>query len=350
MSVLTTTAVITILLFLSVAGIPDTAGITAFMSFFSSGYPMYSAQTAAPERMYVLPSGCPFGIKVRSDGVMVVGVNNGSPAQKCGIRKGDVITSVNGTEVTTNEELSAAIQLSSPASLCVRRGDSLLYLSATPDIDDGILRIGAWVRDSAAGIGTLTFVSPETGDFAGLGHSVSDVTTGDAVPLGKGEITAADIYDVIKGKSGETGELCGALIGQDSIGSLTANTDVGVFGQMNVPPTCGEPVPVAFRHEVECGEAVILSTISGTQPQEYSIEIERINLCDLNGSKGMVISVTDKRLLEQTGGIVRGMSGSPILQNGRLVGAVTHVLVNDPTKGYAVFAETMLSEMSDISS
>lgn len=303
-----------------------------------------SVEVNSTERKMLIPGGNPFGIKLRTDGVMVISVNSGSPADKAGIKPGDIISSVNGVEVHTNSEIAGAVQLDSAECVIILNRGSGEYCIKTEPIQDGEdLRIGAWVRDSAAGIGTLTFCDPETGMFAGLGHQVSDVTTGELMPLSSGEITNAEIYSVIKGTTGEAGELCGDL-SEQTVGKLTANTAVGVFGELLSEPE-GEAIPMAFRQEVKCGEATILATINGSEPQEYSIEIEKINLCAMNGTKSMVIRVTDERLLNDAGGIVRGMSGSPIIQNGMLAGAVTHVFLNDPTRGYAVFAESMVEQM-----
>lgn len=303
-----------------------------------------SVEVNSTERKMLIPGGNPFGIKLRTDGVMVISVNSGSPADKAGIKPGDIISSVNGVEVHTNSEIAGAVQLDSAECVIILNRGSGEYCIKTEPIQDGEdLRIGAWVRDSAAGIGTLTFCDPETGMFAGLGHQVSDVTTGELMPLSSGEITNAEIYSVIKGTTGEAGELCGDL-SEQTVGKLTANTAVGVFGELLSEPE-GETIPMAFRQEVKCGEATILATIDGSEPQEYSIEIEKINLCAMNGTKSMVIRVTDERLLNDAGGIVRGMSGSPIIQNGMLAGAVTHVFLNDPTRGYAVFAESMVEEI-----
>lgn len=310
--------------------------------YFLCSIPIKRAVVTEQERRYLIPGGIPFGIKVMSDGVMVISTADGSPAKQAGLKEGDVITSVNGTEVFTNYELSEAIQASDGcAEIVYERGESVISTSVEPTLTDGVQKIGAWVRDSAAGIGTLTFIDPQSKIFGGLGHPVSDPTTGKAIPLRSGEITAADIYDVVKGDKGAAGELCGALLPNSDIGGLTLNTPTGIFGDF-AGEVCGEPVPVAFRQEVKTGAASILTTIDGCEPREYSIEIERINLPDLLGSKGMLIKITDPELLRKTGGIVRGMSGSPIIQDGRLAGAVTHVLLSDPTRGYAVFAESML--------
>ena len=312
--------------------------------FYVGAIPIKTADITQKERPRLIPCGTPFGIKLRSEGVMVVAVTENSPAAKSGIKKGDIINEINGKEVRCNSDVTAA--LTESTDILLSRADSEMVISCCPesDPDSGCLKIGAWVRDSAAGIGTMTFCDPKTGCFGGLGHPVSDVTTGDPVPLASGEITEADIYDIIKGEQGCAGELCGALYSDRTTGKLSANTSVGVFGKLSEIPS-GEAIPVAFRQEVKPGRAYILSTISGTSPRAYSIERERINLFGMNGSKGMVIRITDPELLNEAGGIVRGMSGSPIIQDGKLVGAVTHVLVNDPERGYAVFAETMLEQM-----
>lgn len=303
-----------------------------------------SVNVSQCERRMLIPGGNPFGIKLRTDGVMVISVNKNSPAEKAGIRSGDIISSVNSVPVQTNSEIAAAVQLDpEECVIVVSRGSGELCITAKPQPDGSELRLGAWVRDSAAGIGTMTFYDIETGMFGGLGHPVSDVTTGGLMPLSSGEITEADIYSVIKGKNGEAGELCGDL-NSGAVGKLTANTQVGVFGTMTSEPA-GKALPMAFRQEVKCGPATILATIDGCEPQEYSIEIEKINICALNGSKSMVVRITDERLLDAAGGIVKGMSGSPIIQNGMLAGAVTHVFINDPTRGYAVFAESMVEQI-----
>lgn len=337
--------------------------------YFLGNIPIKRAEVKQQERRYVVASGKPFGIRILSDGVMVIGAAEGSPAKSAGLREGDVIISVNGERVCSNEELAEAIRQSGErAELVYKRGESSVSVSVATMLSDGVPKIGAWVRDSAAGIGTLTFVEPSTGIFGGLGHAVSDATTGEPVPFGRGEITAADIYDIIPGEKGSAGELCGAMLPKQ-VGELSGNTAAGVFGRLSeeyfdeycgkqdgeysaavVTKASAQAIPAAFRQEVKPGAATILTTIDGNEPREYSIEIERINLADLNGPKGMLIKITDPELLKKTGGIVRGMSGSPIIQNGRLAGAITHVLVGDPARGYAVFAESMLEKQLTVDS
>lgn len=314
-------------------------------AYYLGAIPIKSVETAEKQRPMLIPCGTPFGIRLHSQGVMVVSVTKNSPAEQAGIKTGDIITEINGLEICENADVTHSLQTES--SVILSRGESTLCINVRPQADsDGELKIGAWVRDSAAGIGTLTFCEPNSMRFGGLGHAVNDETTGELVPLSSGDITAAEIFDVVKGEKGAAGELCGIILPKNTIGELSANTPLGVFGTLCEIPDA-KAIPMAFKQEVECGSASILTTLDGDTPREYSIEIERVNLFGMNGSKGMLIRVTDKELLESAGGIVRGMSGSPIIQNGRLIGAVTHVLINDPQRGYAVFAESMLEKMPE---
>ena len=210
------------------------------------------------------------------------------------------------------------------------------------------LKAGLWVRDSSAGIGTLTFYVPGSDIFAGLGHAVCDVDTGDVLPIASGEIVPARIYSVVKGQSGEPGELRGGFeLG--SLGNLAVNGETGIYGSLTQTPVRGDPVPVAMKQQVKTGYAQVLTTIDGTEPELYDIRIDQVRYNDSSPTRNMVIVITDERLLEETGGIVQGMSGSPILQDGKLVGAVTHVFVNEPTKGFAIFAENMLKTANSLS-
>lgn len=311
-----------------------------------------ASYTEYEERKSVIVCGTPFGIKMLTDGVVVTdfGAVNGrfsqqSPAEAAGIRKGDIITSINGIAVTDSISLSEAVQEDPVCTINVLRGDEELTFTANAleSDKDGEYKLGMWTKDSVAGIGTMTYYDPETGVFAGLGHGISDTSSGVRMPLLSGEITAVTITDVVKGADGMPGELCGAFISSVEIGRLTLNSDFGVFGECAAAPVLGEPVEIARRGEVHTGAAVICTTTAGMMPAEYDIEIVSIDRGSTSPIRNMTIRITDPDLLARTGGIVQGMSGSPVLQDGRLVGAVTHVLVNESDMGYAVFAENMLA-------
>lgn len=305
----------------------------------------------------VVPVGRAVGIKLFSDGVVVVGTSEidtqtgmVNPAKDCGLKEGDVITHINSTEVDTIEEVSALLQQLEGQSMSIQaiRDDKQVQLTAQAALcaSDGAYKLGAWIRDSMAGIGTLTFCDPETGCFGALGHGISDVDTAKLMPLQSGALLYSEVTDVQKGEKGAPGELHGAFQAQRELGQLSANTAGGVFGTLTDESLLQglEPVPVASRGEVRTGEATILSNIAGDRVEEYTVEIVHLYPANDSDTRNLMLKVTDPRLLEATGGIVQGMSGSPILQNGKLVGAVTHVLVNDPTQGYGILAETMLSQ------
>lgn len=299
------------------------------------------------------------GIKLFSDGVMVVGFSEiateegrSAPARDCGLKEGDIITHINSTEVDTIEEVQALLQELEGATMSIRamRDDRQIQISAqaVQCSADGSYKLGAWIRDSMAGIGTITFYDPESGIFGALGHGINDVDTAQLMPLQAGSIMYAEVTDVQKGASGAPGELHGTFQVNRDMGDLFANTGSGVFGTLSDASLVNgiEPVAVAERSEVQVGPAVIRSNIAGEKVEEYQVEITRIYPSNGEDTRNLMVKVTDPALLDATGGIVQGMSGSPILQNGKLVGAVTHVLVNDPTQGYGILAENMLAQAS----
>lgn len=305
------------------------------------------------DRRVVALCGTPFGIKMVTDGVMVVGTGavtdcNSravSPAQTAGIQEGDIILSINGEKISSKKQLTKLVESSAgqPLSLVVRRGEQLtsLHLSPVRSSLDNSYHLGLWVRDSSAGIGTMTFYDPNNGCFAGLGHAICDVDTGQLMPLSQGEIVEASIIGVHAGKSGSPGQLQGAFVANRSIGSLYTNSYNGVYGRLMNQPVDAQTIPMAQCQEVRQGPVKILTTVSGQKPQLFDACIEKLSLSQDEPTKNMVLRITDPDLLELSGGIVQGMSGSPIIQNGMLVGAVTHVFVNDPTRGYGIFAENM---------
>ena len=304
------------------------------------------------DREQVIPCGYPFGIKMFTEGVVVVGLTdveeNGifrNPAQEAGIRVGDVLIELDGQPVSLNEDVAAIVASSGGREIpyTLKRKDQTLTGTLQPlRADSGEYKAGIWVRDSSAGIGTMTYYDPSSMVFAGLGHAVCDVDTRETLPLGKGEIVDVTITGVQKGITGQPGSLRGSFEGGRLAGFMAVNGETGIYGHLtSLPVSVQKPVPIAMKQEVRSGAAQIYTTISGRSPQCYDIVIESVNLSPSSKTKGMVIRVTDPELLEATGGILQGMSGSPILQGGKLVGAVTHVFVNDQTRGYGIFAENM---------
>ncbi len=301
----------------------------------------------------VVPVGRAVGIKLFSDGVMVVGFSQipaaeGSvmPAKSCGLKEGDIITHINAAEVDTIEEVQEQLAQIGGEEMSIRalRDGRTVQVTAqaVQCSTDGTYKLGAWLRDSMAGIGTVTYYDPATGEFGALGHGVNDVDTALLMPLESGGVLSATVSDVKKGCRGTPGELHGAFELEKDIGVLTANTSYGIFGTLSGDELAEkEPVEVASRGQVETGKAVIYANVSGDEIKAYDVEITKLFPSAADG-RDMMVKVTDPELIEATGGIVQGMSGSPILQNGRLVGAVTHVLVGDPTQGYGILAEKML--------
>ena len=311
------------------------------------------AQNSAPRS--VIPLGRAVGIKLFAQGVLVVGLSDittdqglASPARACGLQEGDVITHINDAQVSSIEEVQTILQdlEGQEMELTVLRDEESQEVTtrAAQCSTDGAYKLGAWIRDSMAGIGTLTFVDPETGLFGTLGHGINDVDTAVLMKLQSGAITPASVAGVVKGVNGRPGELRGAFSSSQDLGTLYANTESGVFGHLQDPGTfTGTPVPVATAEEVHTGQATILANVAGTEVEEYTVEILKV-YSNTSDTRDLMLRVTDPRLLEKTGGIVQGMSGSPILQDGKLVGAVTHVLIDHADRGYGILAQNMLDQ------
>ena len=305
----------------------------------------------------VIPVGRTVGIKLFSRGVMVVGLSDvatdcgsKSPARECGLKTGDIITHIDGAQVNSIEEVQDLLQSARGAEqeLTLSRNGRHMeaQTAAVQCMTDGSYRLGAWIRDSMAGIGTVTYYDPATGTFACLGHGINDIDTQLLMPLQAGAVMGSTVVEVERGVKGDPGELHGRFVLDRDLGSLNANTNCGVFGTAAPGVFEGTPVEVAPAGAVKTGKATILANVDGDRVEEFEVEILRVYRLSGQDSRSMMLRVTDAELLARTGGIVQGMSGSPILQNGRLVGAVTHVLVNDPTCGYGIFAETMLDAAS----
>lgn len=309
---------------------------------------------AAASVRTVIPVGRAVGIKLFSDGVLVVGlssipteVGSAAPAKECGLREGDIITHINSEEVDTIEQVQSLLQGLEGDKMSIRclRGEKQLQMTAQAVrcTSDGEYKLGAWIRDSMAGIGTMTFYDPATGTFGALGHGINDVDTFRLMPLQSGGIMEASVTQVQKGLKGTPGQLKGAFESGD-VGTLRSNTEAGVFGTLRDDGLVEglKPMEVAQPAQIKLGPAAILSNISGETVKEYAVEITKVILTEDGDTRDLMLTVTDPALLDATGGIVQGMSGSPIIQDGKLIGAVTHVLVNDPTRGYGIFIENML--------
>ncbi len=323
-------------------------------SVFNGGREFSPAGTALPASSQdspgkVIPLGTVFGIKLFTDGVIVASLSdiyteNGvaCPAADAGIQPGDYLLTANGRDIPDNAALAHYIGSSQgePIVFQVRRGDAVLEAEVKPVYGGGSFKTGMWVRDSAAGIGTLTFYDPESGRFAGLGHGICDMDTSGVMTLKSGEPAPITLSGIVKGEKNAPGQLRGYFSSDESLGTLLANKETGVFGTLNTAPT-GEAVEILPREEVQTGPVQLMVSLDETGPQLYDGEIREIVDKDAQ-TKNLVVQVTDPRLLERTGGIVQGMSGCPILQKGKLAGAITHVFTEEPTKGYGIFIENMM--------
>ena len=296
----------------------------------------------------LIPGGRTTGIKLYAEGAVVTGfASKDSPAKQGGIRIGDVITSVDGNVIYDKNTLFNALSNAEDGDMEIglnRNGAEIkLTVNAVYDNAKGAYSIGAAVKDTIAGIGTVTYIVPESGEYGALGHGITDPDTMSLVPFSEGVLMPSTVISVKKGEEGTPGELVGSYEMSKIQGSVDCNTNCGIFGKLsNYKDFCSKSaIEVADSSQVRKGKAYILSNISKGDIEQFDIEIVDID-CKNHGKKQMVIKVTDRDLLDSTGGIVQGMSGSPIIQDGKLVGAVTHVLVNDPTRGYGIFIENML--------
>lgn len=318
---------------------------------------LVSAQAA--EISSLIPIGHTVGIQMSAEGVLVVQLDDVQtadgavcPARDAGVAEGDMIVRVNGTQVSSNDDLQEQIALSDgqPVELeLVRDGASQTVTVAPCADEDGVYRIGVLARDSMAGIGTLTYVDPETGEYGSLGHGICDSETGVLLPLKEGSLLYSVVGSVQRGEAGEPGALQGEFVTDSALGTVEENTESGIFGTMTDSSLYAslESVPVASDDEIQTGDAEILSNVEGDTVERYSVQVVKVYPADDEYGRGMMLRVTDQELLDKTGGIVQGMSGSPVLQNGKIIGAVTHVLVNDPTCGYAISIGRMLEEMTN---
>ena len=325
------------------------------LSFFDNDKENNVNPKAIDSNELVYIGGYPIGLKLYADGVVIVGTEavdteNGSvnTAEKAGLKIGDIIKKINGKAVKMNTEVSQAVENCNGEALTFtveRNGKSFdVSFETAYSVSEGKYKAGLWIRDSSAGIGTVTFATQD-GYFASLGHAVCDIDTKTCLPISSGECTIANITGFIKGVQGLAGELCGYLE-NETIGKVYSNCDIGVYGEFDNLPQ-GQLYPIANEEEITQGKATVITTCSSGDTAEYEIEIQSVNL-SASDNKHLVIKVTDSNLIGKTGGIVQGMSGSPIIQNGKIIGAVTHVFLNDATGGYGITAQTMLQNLNEI--
>lgn len=292
---------------------------------------------------FLIPVGRIIGLQLTDNTVTIAAFDDslGAAAREAGLKIGDEILTIDGKTIRCADDVRTALNgCDTQISLTISRSGKTHTLRLSPCETDSGPRLGVYLRQGIAGIGTVTWYDPETGKFGTLGHGVSD-SKGSLLNMTEGCAYEAQILSVKKGKCGDPGQLKGSADGASAIATLLRNTPQGVFG-ITKQGWEGEALPVASFADIQTGAASIRSTISGGEPQEYSVEILKIYPEDRSDGRNLLIKVTDPALLEATGGIVQGMSGSPIIQDGKLVGAVTHVLVNDPTTGYGIFIDNML--------
>lgn len=323
--------------------------------------PLRTVQLVSDETVLLTPGGTAVGITIRTEGVLIVGLGSVdtpdgpvSPAAASGLTVGDVILSVNGQTLSGGDQLSDILKsCRGTLQLSVLRGTQLITLSAMPaNASDGSVRLGAWVRDSTAGVGTISFYDGVTKRYAALGHAVSDVDTHTLISIREGRLLPSEIVSIVPGSEGAPGELTGAFsVSGDALGTIDKNTEYGIYGRLFAAYENGfcSELPLALPGEAHTGGATLLTTISDGGVRPFTCEITRVSAQTAPAPKGLVVEITDPALIAATGGIVQGMSGSPVLQDGKLVGVITHVFVNDPLKGYCVYAKWMFDRMNEAS-
>lgn len=310
----------------------------------------------ANAKRYVNPIGRTIGLRLYTDGVLVVGMSeiDGAdgkkyvPYENSGIKEGDLIQEINGQEISNTENLVNIVNNSDGKEISIKynRNNETIYTQIQPIKGiNGIYMLGLWVRDAAAGIGTLTYYESATEKFAALGHGITDVDTGNLLNISKGELVTTQIVSIVKGVKGRVGEIRGIIDGGQKIGEIERNTEIGVYGKVTnlefINSIKKEEVEVANRNEIKLGEAKIICQIENEKVEEFNIKIKKIYKNSKN-NKSMLIEITDEKLINKTGGIIPGMSGTPIIQGNKFIGAITNVLLNSPTEGYAIFADMMM--------
>lgn len=328
------------------------------MTLSVMGIPIKDVKLSVIPYTEVIPVGATVGVRINTDGVMVLGIGSfkgkdgkeHEPAKNI-LKAGDMILKVNDTEIDSKETLMQTIETGESLNMEIKRRESPMTINIQPvKSENGKNQIGVWVRDSTQGVGTLTYINKDTHIFGALGHGIVDVDTKEIMKVKDGKILKSNILGIKKGEKGTPGELLGSIDNKNPIGNIIKNTNLGIYGKITDENMINKEkaLPIGLRDEVKIDKATILCSIDKNIIKEYEIEIESINKYNIDDSKSMIIRITDEELLKNTNGIIQGMSGSPIIQNGKVIGAVTHVFVNDPTKGYGIFIENMISNEKDI--
>ena len=317
--------------------------------------------TTIPNKV-VVPGGEAIGLKLYTNGVLVVGMSEiegednkkYKPYENSGIEEGDMITKISDKTVTCTTDLITYVNECNGKEInlkYVRDGKEYETKMNPTKTGEKDYKLGLWVRDAAAGVGTVSFYEPQTGSFAALGHGIIDIDTEEIIHIATGELVTSNIVSIVRGEKGKPGEIRGSIENGTTIGSVYKNSAFGIYGKLNrgtkFIKSNAKEMEILPRDEIQTGKAKIICTLENNKTEEYEIEIQKVFTNNNTDNKSMIIKVTDQKLIEKTGGIIQGMSGSPIIQNDRFVGAVTHVMVNDPTMGYGVFADMMLKQMSE---
>ena len=335
---------------------------TATVSLFGK-IPVKEIDVNVIENTEVIPLGNLIGLKLYTNGVLVVGMseisgydnNKYKPYEHSGIEEGDMIVEIDEKEITCTTDLIETVEESNGNNVeitYVRDGEAKQTNITPIKTADNDYKLGLWVRDAAAGVGTISFYEPSSGLFASLGLGILDIDTEELLEIATGEFVTTNIVNIHKGEEGNPGKIQGTIENQKEIGTIYKNTNFGVYGKLNnisaLNINLNNKYKIGLRDEIQTGKATILCTLENNKPKEYEIEIQKMYKNNNTDNKSMIIKVTDEELLEKTGGIIQGMSGSPIIQNGKLVGAVTHVFVSDPSMGYGVFADIMVKQMKNV--
>lgn len=338
--------------------VEDTGKMELKLNLFNL-FPVKDVTVNVIPKTTVVPLGRAIGMRLYTEGVLVVGmseIEGQKPYENSGIETGDKIIEINNVEINNTDELIQCVNNSNGNNVKIKyindKNEEEVANILPAKTSNNEYKLGLWVRDAAAGVGTITFYEPSTGKFGALGHGINDVDTYELIDIANGELVTTNIIDIVKGEEGSPGEIRGIIEDGKTIGSVSKNTSFGVYGSMldtsKLNINKNNELEVANRSEIKTGKAEIMCELENGKVENYEIEIQKIFLENNSDNKSMLIKVTDENLIEKTGGIIQGMSGAPIIQNGKFIGAVTHVLVNDPKMGYAVFGDLMIKQMREV--